>query len=64
MTISNFFSSVTNSFSFLGIDDCSNFINNHFLTTPLLNILSNSGSDFDFVKFSAVEVHKATHYAP
>lgn len=59
MTFSNFFSSVTNSFSFLGIDDCSNFINNHFLITPLLNSLSNSGSGYDFVKFSAVEVHKA-----
>jgi hypothetical protein len=59
MTFSNFFSSVTNSFSFLGIDDCSNFINNHFLTTPLLNSLSNSDPGFNFVKFSAVEVHKA-----
>jgi hypothetical protein len=58
-SFSNFFSSVNNSFSFLNIDDCSNIIKNHFLTTPLLNSLSNSGSGFDFVKFSAVEVHKA-----
>jgi hypothetical protein len=35
MAFSNFLPSVTNSFSFLGIDDCSNFINNHFLTTSL-----------------------------
>jgi hypothetical protein len=59
MTLSYFFSSFTNNFSFLGIEDCSNFINNHFLTTPLLNSLSNSDSGFNFVKFSAVEVHKA-----
>ncbi len=58
MAFSNFFSSVTNSLSFLAFDDCSYFINNHFLSTALLNSLSNSGSGFDFVKFSVVEVHK------
>ena len=59
MAFSNFVSSVTNSVSVLGIDDCSNFINNHFLTTPLLNSLSNFYPGFNFVKFIAVEVHKA-----
>jgi hypothetical protein len=59
MTFSNFVSSITNSFSFLGIDNCFNFINNHFFTIPLLNSLSNSDSGFNFVQFSAVEVHKA-----
>ena len=62
-TFSNFFSSVTNSFSFLNIDNCSNFINNHFSSTSSLKQFSDSKYHFDFLEFSSDEVYKSLRFS-
>ena len=59
LTFSNFFSSVTNNFSFLNRDSCSNFITNHFSSISSLKHPLGSDKHFNFIAFNCDEVVKA-----